>query len=66
MGAFTVAITGEHGGKLGGGVDVWVRIPSRDTARIQEAYMLCCHMLCDWVELAVCITNAINVHRNAG
>ena len=37
MGAFAVAITGEHAGKLGGTADVWVRIPSRDTARIQEA-----------------------------
>lgn len=55
MGAFTVAITGEHGGYLASGADVWICIPSRDTARIQEAYMLCGHMLCDWIELATCI-----------
>ena len=66
MGAFTVAITGEHGGRLGSSADVWVRIPSRDTARIQEAYMLCGHMLCDWVELATCIANAMEAQRNAG
>ena len=66
MGAFTVAITGEHGGKLGCAADVWMRIPSRETARIQEAYMLCGHMLCDWVELAVCIANAMEAQRNAG
>jgi D-sedoheptulose 7-phosphate isomerase len=66
MGAFTVAITGEHGGRLGGGADVWVRIPSRDTARIQEAYMLCGHMLCDWIELASCITHAVEAQRSAG
>ena len=66
MGAFTVAITGEHGGRLSNGCDVWIRIPSRDTARIQEAYMLCGHMLCDWVELAVCISHAMEVQRNAG
>ena len=65
MGAFTVAITGEHGGKLGGSADVWLRVPSRETARIQEAYMLCGHMLCDWVELAVCISNAVEVQRSA-
>ena len=66
MGAFTVAITGEHGGRLGSEADVWVRIPSRDTARIQEAYMLCGHMLCDWIELATCISNAMEAQRNAG
>ncbi len=66
LGAFTVAITGEHGGKLGSSADVWLRIPSRETARIQEAYMLCGHMLCDWVELAVCITHAVEAQRNAG
>jgi len=66
MGAFTVAITGEHGGRMGGAADVWVRIPSRDTARIQEAYMLCGHMLCDWIELAICIEHAMEAQRNAG
>ncbi|HEY4960791.1 MAG TPA: SIS domain-containing protein [Terriglobales bacterium] len=66
MGAFTVAITGEHGGRLGSSADVWVRIPSRDTARIQEAYMLCGHMLCDWVELATCIAHAVEAQRTAG
>jgi len=34
--------------------DVVLRIASKDTARIQEAHVLCGHMLCDWVELAVC------------
>ncbi len=66
MGACVVAITGEHGGKLGGAADVWLRIPSCETARIQEAYMLCGHMLRDWIELAVCITNAVAAQRNAG
>jgi D-sedoheptulose 7-phosphate isomerase len=66
LGAFTVAITGEHGGRLGGSADVWVRIPSRDTARIQETYMLCGHMLCDWIELATCIERAIKAQRVAG
>ena len=66
IGAFTVAITGEHGGRMGGAASVWLRIPSSDTARIQEAYMLCGHMVCDWVELATCISNAVDVRRNAG
>jgi|SRR5271165_3243500 len=66
MGAFTVAITGEHGGRLAAAADVWIRIPSRDTARIQEAYLLCGHMLCDWIELASCISRAVEAQRNAG
>jgi len=65
IGAFTVAITGEHGGRLGSAAEVWLRIPSRDTARIQEAYMLCGHMVCDWVELATCISNAVEVRGKA-
>lgn len=60
MGAFTVAITGEHGGRLRSVADVWIRIPSRDTTRIQEAYLLCGHMLCDWIELAICIERAMS------
>lgn len=64
LGAFTVSITGDHGGKLGSCADLWLRIPSRETTRVQEAYMLCGHMLCDWVELAVCIDNAIKTRRH--
>lgn len=66
LGAFVVAITGEHGGKLGSAADAWIRIPSQETARIQEAYMLCGHMICDWVELAVSINNAVKGQRQAG
>jgi D-sedoheptulose 7-phosphate isomerase len=66
MGASTVAITGEHGGRLGSTADIWLRMSSSDTARIQEAYMLCGHMLCDWVELAICIAQAVEVQRSAG
>ena len=66
MGACTVAITGDHGGRLGGAADIWLRMSSSDTARIQEAYMLCGHMLCDWVELATCISQAVGMQRNAG
>ena len=66
IGAFTVAITGDHGGRFGGSADIWLRIASRDTARVQEAYMLCGHMLCDWVEAAVCVTHALQAQRQAG
>lgn len=53
-GAFTVALTGATGGQMGKIADASVYIPSKDTARIQEGHILCGHMLCDWVELAVC------------
>jgi D-sedoheptulose 7-phosphate isomerase len=54
LGAFTVALTGATGGALASIADVTLSIPSNDTARIQEAHILCGHMLCDWVELSVC------------
>ena len=34
--------------------DVVLRIPSKDTARIQEAHILSGHILCDWIELSLC------------
>ena len=54
LGAFTVALTGAGGGAMASIADVALRIASKDTARIQEGHILCGHMLCDWVELAVC------------
>lgn len=54
MGAYTVAFTGADGGALAALADATLCIPSRDTARIQEGHALCGHMLCDWVEAAVC------------
>ncbi len=53
-GAFTVAFTGEGGGKMAAAADAVVCVPTRDTARVQEGHILCGHMLCDWVELAWC------------
>jgi len=54
IGAFTVAMTGQTGGSVAEIAEVTLRIASRETARIQEGHILCGHMLCDWVELAVC------------
>lgn len=54
LGAFTVAFTGQGGGAMAGIADAALCIASKDTARIQEAHILCGHMLSDWVELAVC------------
>lgn len=54
LGAFTVAFTGQGGGAMAGMADAALCIASKDTARIQEGHILCGHMLCDWVEIAVC------------
>ena len=54
IGAFTVAFTGQGGGEIAVIAHVALRIPSKDTARIQEGHMFCGHMICDWVERSVC------------
>ena len=59
LGAFTVALTGAGGGAIASIADITLRIGSEETARIQEGHILCGHMLCDWVELAVCEQDAV-------
>ncbi len=54
IGAFTVAFTGQGGREIADIAEVALSIPSKDTARIQEAHILCGHMLCDWVERCIC------------
>jgi D-sedoheptulose 7-phosphate isomerase len=51
LGAFAVAFTGEGGGNAAKVAEITLRIPSKDTARIQEGHILCGHMICDWIEL---------------
>jgi len=46
----TIALTGQRGGKLKSLVDLCLCIPSEETARIQEGYMLSGHILCEIVE----------------
>jgi len=53
-GAFTVAFTGAGGGALATIANATLCIASKDTARVQEAHILCGHILCDWVELSIC------------
>ncbi len=60
LGAFTVAFTGQGGGAMAGVVDAILSIASQDTARVQEAHILCGHILCDWVEIYVCTEQARN------
>jgi len=53
IGAYTVALTGNGGGKLIKVADACLDIPSTVTARIQEAHTLIGHILCDWLEAAL-------------
>lgn len=50
IGLITVGLTGESGGKMVGGCDYLIRVPSKDTPRIQEAHMLIGHTVCALVE----------------
>ena len=53
LGALTVAMTGQHGGRMAALADFCIGVPSVEPARIQEAHILCGHILCEWIEIAV-------------
>ncbi len=55
LGASTVAMTGKSGGRLASLADVCIRAASNNPARIQEAHILCGHMLCEWIEVGYCV-----------
>jgi D-sedoheptulose 7-phosphate isomerase len=50
IGATTIGLTNEKGGKLKGLVDLCLRVPSTDTQRVQECHMAVGHILCDIIE----------------
>jgi D-sedoheptulose 7-phosphate isomerase len=50
LGLFRVGLTGAGGGELRRCCELWLGVPSRSTARIQEAHMLIGHIVCDLVE----------------
>lgn len=50
IGMWTVGMTGRGGGKLAGEVDCPVRVPSDETARIQESHILLGHLWCQGIE----------------
>jgi D-sedoheptulose 7-phosphate isomerase len=54
LGAYIVAFTGQGGGAAAEIAHSAICIESKITARIQEAHILCGHMLCDWIELCYC------------
>lgn len=50
IGAYTVAFTGEGGGKIADIADLSLSAPSKKTANIQEAHIVCWHIICDLIE----------------
>jgi D-sedoheptulose 7-phosphate isomerase len=52
-GMVTVALTGLGGGKLADHVDFCLRVPSTDTARIQESHIAIGHLICQGVDEAL-------------
>ncbi len=53
MGLVTIALTGDDGGKLLSQVDICLRVPSTNTARIQESHITIGHLICQGVDEAV-------------
>lgn len=49
-GMSTIGMSGADGGKMKAYCDILIRIPSTDTARIQEAHILAGHIICGIVE----------------
>jgi histidinol-phosphate phosphatase family protein len=63
IGAGTISFTGE-GGVLKDMVDIGVVIPSRETPRIQEGYLVACHTICGIVEREMFGRKAVLVDRD--
>lgn len=47
IGAQTIGLLGNEGGKLKDKVDLAIVVPSKDTARIQEAHITIGHIICE-------------------
>lgn len=54
MGLKTVALTGQDGGELAKLADLSLIVPSKVTARIQEAHITIGHIICELIEQAIC------------
>jgi D-sedoheptulose 7-phosphate isomerase len=52
-GMVAVALTGQGGGRLADHVDFCLRVPSTDTARIQESHITIGHLICQGVDEAL-------------
>ncbi|MCL2148557.1 MAG: HAD-IIIA family hydrolase [Methanomassiliicoccaceae archaeon] len=63
IGASTVSFTGE-GGVLKDMADIGVVIPTRETPRVQEGYLVACHAICGMVEREMFGRKAVLVDRD--
>jgi len=50
LGLRSAALTGADGGRLASLADLALRVPSTDTARIQEGHLVLLHVVCELVE----------------
>ncbi len=53
IGLYTIALTGNKGGKIKKYAKLNIIVPNNDTARIQEAHILIIHILCSIIENAL-------------
>ena len=53
IGVRTLGLTGEDGGAMAGECDLCLRVPSRNTARIQEMHIAIGHVMCELAEAAL-------------
>lgn len=53
LGLVTITLTGNDGGKLAGLSDIKIVVPSKVTARVQEAHITIGHCVCELVEDAL-------------
>ena len=57
LGATTVVLTGAGPNPLTRRADIALAVPSRETARVQEAHAFLAHVLCDALEQSVAVAN---------
>lgn len=50
IGMITIGFTGKDGGKMQSICDMMIKIPSKDTPRIQESHILVGHIICQLIE----------------
>jgi D-sedoheptulose 7-phosphate isomerase len=59
-GAYTIGLTGKQGNKLKNMTHELIKVPSENTARIQEAHILIGHYLCECIEYKLLESKKLN------
>ncbi len=49
-GVFSIGLTGQSGGEMAPLCDLCIKVPARETPRVQECHILICHIFCGLVE----------------